>query len=401
VPVEALLKHFGTTMTKRILVLGGGLGGVEAAINLKQKFKDKYQIDLISNRDFLYIYPASIWLTIGKRTVEDLSMPLPELAELHQFNFLHESVESISAKTQTVTTDQQEHHYDYLVVALGATKVKPKGVEHTYSVCSGPEEGLKIQEKFLQLVERGSGAIACGFSGNPKDATAVRGGPMFEIAFNMDAYLREKNLRDRFKLIFFSPSPTPGKRLGEKGLARLSVLFQERDIETRTGKKFKEFQENAIVFEDDSRVEADLIAYIPGLNGNPVLKKSDLPLTEAGFVPVGDNAKVKDFENCYAIGDTSYFEGPTWRAKQGHLAEVMARTAVENIALQEAGQSPTASFREEINMLCVMDLGNDGVFVYRDENRAMAPRGKWAHWAKLAWERYYKLNKQRKVPRLL
>ncbi|MFP4134714.1 MAG: NAD(P)/FAD-dependent oxidoreductase [Cyanobacteriota bacterium] len=388
-------------MTKKILVLGGGLGGVEAAIDLKKKFKNDYQVDLISNRDFLYIYPASIWLTIGKRTVEDLSIPLPQLAEIHGFNFLHEEVKEISGQQQRVVTDQEEHQYDYLIVALGATKVKPKGVENTYSVCSGPEEGIRIQEKFLELVERGHGTIACGFSGNPKDSTAVRGGPMFEVAFNMDHYLREKGLRDNFKLIFFSPSPTPGKRLGQKGLTKLGGLFKERNIETRTGKKFKEFTENSIIFEDNSYVEADLIAYIPGLSGNPVLTNSDLPLTDAGFVPVNNGGLAQGFDNCYVIGDSSFFEGPTWRAKQGHLAEVMARTTAENIALQEAGKEPTASFHEEINLLCVMDLGDDGVFVYRDEDKGYAPKGMWAHWAKLAWERYYKWNKYGKIPRLM
>jgi sulfide:quinone oxidoreductase len=54
-----------------------------------------------------------------------------------------------------------------------------------------------------------------------------------------------------------------------------------------------------------------------------------------------------------------------------------------------------------MNLLCIMDTGKEGVFVYRDEKREMAPRGAWAHWAKLAWEKYYKLNKLGKIPRLL
>jgi sulfide:quinone oxidoreductase len=106
-------------------------------------------------------------------------------------------------------------------------------------------------------------------------------------------------------------------------------------------------------------------------------------------------------EHCYAIGDSSFFEGPTWRARQGHLAEVMARTTAANIAQQERGETASASFRDELNLLCIMDLGHDGVFVYRDENREIAPRGAWAHWAKLAWEQYYKLNKLGKMPRLI
>lgn len=386
---------------KRILVLGGGMGGVEAAIALTQKLKGDYQIDLISNRDFLYIYPASIWLTVGKRTLEDLSVPLPQLAEIHGFNFLQEEVKEVRAKDQLVLTTSQEHSYDYLIIALGGSKLKPKGIEHTLSICGSPSDGMQIQERFLKLVEQGEGKVACGFSGNPQDATAVRGGPVFEVLFNFDTYLRDKGLRDRFELTFFSPSDAPGKRLGAGGLSQLQQLFQERDITTVTGKKIKEFTSSDVTFEDDTQVITDLTVFTPGMTGTPILKQSDLPLTAAGFVTVSDTAQVNGFENCYAIGDSSYFEGPDWRARQGHLAEVMARTAAENIAQQERGEAATASFREEINLLCIMDTGKEGVFVYRDENREMAPRGAWAHWAKLAWEKYYKLNKLGKVPRLL
>ncbi len=386
---------------KRILVLGGGMGGVEAAIALTQKLKGDYQIDLISNRDFLYIYPASIWLTVGKRTLEDLSVPLPQLADIHGFNFLQKEVKEVRAKEQLVLTTSQEHSYDYLIIALGGSKLKPKGVENTLSICGSPSDGMQIQERFLELVERGEGKIACGFSGNPQDATAVRGGPVFEVLFNFDTHLRQEGIRDRFELTFFSPSDTPGKRLGAGGLAQLQQLFQERSITTVTGKKIKEFTSSGVTFEDDTQVITNLTIFTPGMTGTPILKQSDLPLTAAGFVAVSDTAQVNGFENCYAIGDSSYFEGPDWRARQGHLAEVMARTAAENIARQERGEPETASFREEINLLCIMDTGKEGVFVYRDENHEMAPRGTWARWAKLAWEKYYKLNKLGKVPRLL
>ncbi len=386
---------------KRILVLGGGMGGVEAAISLTHQLKGDYQIDLISNRDFLYVYPASIWLTVGKRSLEDLSLPLPQLAEIHGFNFLLETVKGVRAKERIVLTSTQEHAYDYLIIALGGSKLRPKGVEHTLSICGSPMDGVQIQERFLGLVEQGTGKIACGFSGNPQDATAVRGGPVFEVLFNFDTYLREKGLRDRFELTFFSPSDAPGKRLGAGGLAQLQQLFQERSITTITGKKIKEFTACGVVFEDETQVDTDLTVFTPGMTGNPLLQQSDLPLTAAGFVTVDDTAQVEGFETCYAIGDSSYFEGPTWRARQGHLAEVMARTAAVNIAQQERGEAATASFREEINLLCIMDTGKEGVFVYRDEQREMAPRGAWARWAKLAWEKYYKLNKLGKVPRLL
>jgi sulfide:quinone oxidoreductase len=387
---------------KKVLVLGGGLAGVEAAITLNQKLQGtSHQVQLISDRDFLYIYPASIWLTVGKRTLEDLCLPIPQLAELRGFKFLQARVESIQTRSRLVKTDQEDLTYDYLVIALGGSKLAPQGIEHTRSVCRSPQDGLDIQQRFFQLVKQGHGTIACGYSGNPEDATAVRGGPMFEVIFNFDHYLRQQGLRNQFQLIFFTPSPNPGQRLGEKGMAQISQVFRDRNIQTITGKKIQTFTPEGVVFQDGSQIAADLTVFTPGLTGNPVLQNSDLALTAAGFIPVNQHTQVLEDEHCYALGDSSYFDGPTWRARQGHLAEVMARTAAENIVSQLHGETPTATFEKEMNLLCMMDMGDEAIFVYRDEKKSMAPRGAWAHWAKLAWEQYYKLNKYGKVPRLI
>ena len=387
---------------KKILVLGGGIGGVEAAIALTKQFKKElnknYEITLISERDFLYIYPITIWIPVGKRNFEDVTMSIPKIADIHGFKFLQEKVQQIKARENIVITDKQEHKYDYVIVALGGTKLRPKGIENTLSICGSPDEALKIKDKVFELIEKGNGTIAAGFGGNPKDPTAVRGGPVFEVLFNIDTLLRDKKIRDKFNLIFFSPSAEAGKRLGESGMKKLQKLFMDRRIQPILGKKIKEFLPDGILFEDDSKVETDLTLFTPGLQGNPVLKESDLPLTEAGFVPIDDYCRAKGFENCYVIGDSAYFEGPNWRAKQGHIAEVMARASAKNIKLQEEGKQPEETYKGHLSILCVMDLGRQGVFVYRNEKKAIAPMGAWAHWAKLAWEKYYKLHKLGKAP---
>ncbi len=55
----------------------------------------------------------------------------------------------------------------------------------------------------MKLVDRGFGKIAVGFGGNPKDSSAVRGGPAFEVLFNIHNMLKKRGLRDKFELTFF------------------------------------------------------------------------------------------------------------------------------------------------------------------------------------------------------
>ncbi len=128
---------------------------------------------------------------------------------------------------------------------------------------------------------------------------------------------------------------------------------------------------------------------------------SDLPLTEAGFVKIDDSCLVEGLDNVYAVGDVANIEGPDWRAKQGHLAEVMARNVAFNIDAQERGSSRRRTYRHHLSILWVMDTGNGAAFVYRDDKRGVIiPLPIVGHWLKKAWGAYFKLSKLRKIPRI-
>ena len=93
-----------------------------------------------------------------------------------------------------------------------------EGLNHTLSICGKPEQALSIGSELDKLVAQGKGKIAVGFGGNPKDpkGSAVRGGPAFELLFNISTYLRKKGLKDNFELDFFAPMEEPGKKMGKK-----------------------------------------------------------------------------------------------------------------------------------------------------------------------------------------
>ena len=383
---------------KRVLVLGGGVAGVEACIFLK---KDGFDVTLVSNRDYLYIYPISIWIPTRKIQPEDVKISLKELSQIHKFELILDEVKQIEAKSKKVVLNTKELTYDYLVVAMGAGKTKPKGDENFLSICSAPEEAIGIRTQIDELLKKKKGKIAIGFGGNPKDTTAVRGGPAFEVMFNIHNLLKERGIRQNFELTFFAPMPKPGAKMGEKALKMMDVFFKKLDIKKQFGKKIKEFKPTSVVFEDDSILEADFIMFISANAGHPMMKNSDLPLTEAGFVKINDNCQVEGFRDVFAIGDVAFIKGPEWRAKQGHIAEVMARNTAYNIKSIETNRDKFKGYLEHLNILCVMDSGDGAAFVYRDSKRGlMIPMPIFGHWLKKAWGTYYKLSKKGKIFRI-
>jgi sulfide:quinone oxidoreductase len=386
---------------KNILVLGGGFAGLEAAIALaKERF---FNVTLISNREYFYVYPISIWIPTRGNAFADVTVPLEKLAERRNFNLIiDEVVEIIGKENKIILKDNGEKNFDYLIVAIGADKMKPKGVEFTSSICGDPEEALEIQKQLDILIAKGHGKIAMGFGGNPKDPSAVRGGPAFELFFNVHHKLKKLGIRDKFELTFFAPMKNPGVRMGENAVSKMKMIFDMMNLKSHYGKKIKEFQKNKVVFEDDSILEADLIVFVPANKGKKNMVNSDLPLSEAGFIEINEFCEVKGFQNIFAVGDVAKLEGADWRAKQGHIAEVMARNAAENIIIKENNlPQDFKSYIHHLNILCVMDTGNGAAFVYRDDkSQIMLPLPWIGHWLKKGWGYYAKWSKLGYIPRL-
>ena len=389
---------------KKIVVLGGGFAGIDAAIHARKK---GYDVTLVSDREYFYIYPTSIWIPTHEVKFGDICVDLQALQKAHGFELIVDGVSSISHKTNTVTLQSGRvlQEYDYLIVAIGASKMQPKGVEHTLSICGAPEQSLAIRDKLDTLIAQGGGKIAMGFGGNPKDTSAVRGGPGFELLFNVHNMLKRRGIREKFELIFFAPMPEPGKRMGPQALAQMDKFFNRLNINRHFGKKITHFEADGVVFEDESKLEADFVMFIPAGNGHKVVRESDLPQNEAGFVKTDDYSCVLDenneMTNVYAIGDVAALEGYDWRAKQGHIAEVMAKNAIHNIYQRDNGGFDFKGYKEHLNILCVMDSGDGAAFVYRDEKRAfMLPLPIIGHWLKKGWGFYCKNSKLGKIPRI-
>src|SRR5665811_1142703 len=84
---------------KKVLILGGGFAGLEAAIYLR---KDNYDVTLVTNRDYFYIYPTSIWIPTREKSFEDICVNMNELKDAHGFNLIIDEVTSISARNGIV-----------------------------------------------------------------------------------------------------------------------------------------------------------------------------------------------------------------------------------------------------------------------------------------------------------
>jgi len=379
--------------TPHIVILGSGFAALTAVRELRRRDRD-VRITLVAPAAELMYYPSLIWVPSGLRRGADLNIELSGFLADHGVAFHSGRVTGLADGGRTVLTDNGTLANDALLIASGGRFLKAlPGIEHALTICEGAPAAKAIRER---LAKMDGGTIAFGFGTNPKEQGAMRGGPMFELLFGIDTLLRRQGRRERFKLVFFNAAKEPGKRLGDKAVAGLLHEMRTRDIATHLGHKLLGFEADKVKTEGGD-IPADLILFMPGMSGPAWASEAGLPLSDGGFFQADAHCQVAGTDKVYVAGDSGSYPGPDWLPKQAHIADLQAKAAAENLLLALAGKPPMARFKVEL--ICIVDMLDRGILVYRDEKRALIlPPCRLLHWAKRFFEWQY-LRPYRKARR--
>ena len=368
-----------------IAIIGSGFAALTAVRELRKR-RVAAEIIVISPRDALHYLPSSIWIPAGLRKGEALKLPLGRFFARHQVRYLAASVTGLNAERREITTDTGEViSAEHILIAAGGRFLrKLPGIENAIIPC----EGIASAEAMTaRLAELDGGAIAIGMATNPKEPGAIRGGPMFEYAFILDTLLRKQGRRDRFRITFFSPSPRPGQRLGEKAVDGILAEMTRRGFDTHLGHKMVRIDPDRVVTEG-GEIPADLILFQPGMTGLPWFGDTDLPLSPGGMIRADALCRVEGCEGVWVAGDSGSYPGPEWLPKQAHQADLQAKAAAANIADALAGKAPNTPFTAEL--ICIMDSLDKGMLVFRRGRINLTlPALRPLHWLKRAFERHY------------
>jgi len=371
-------------MSNRVTVVGAGFGALTAIRKLRA-LDAALRIDLVAPRPEFVYYPGTIWIPTGLRRPEDLVIPLDNFFRRMRVDYHQAEATGLSEDGRTLHTSAGDIPNDGIIIASGGQFMrKLPGIEHAIVPCGGIPATTAIRDRLAALE---GGTLAFGFAGNPKEPAAMRGGPVFEFLFGIDTWLRKQGRRDRFKLIFFTPAPKPGARLGPKAVAGLLREMAKRDIETHLGHKMKGFEANKVITEG-GEFEADLILFMPGMTGNKWFDNTTLTRSEGGLLKANALCQAEGAERVYVAGDSGSFPGPEWLPKQAHMADLQAEAAAHNLLAELAGRQPDKTFKAEL--MCIVDSRDKGMFISRSEKGGLVLPGSVVfHWAKRFFEWWY------------
>src|SRR5262245_3127382 len=121
---------------KRVLVLGGGFGGIATAYRLKQRLGNEVEVILVDRRPFFMVGFRKSWALVGESTLEVGQKPIDSLNKLG-VDVRRATIEAIQPQEKSATVDGERIQADALVVALGAelnTSAVRGFAEHAYNV---------------------------------------------------------------------------------------------------------------------------------------------------------------------------------------------------------------------------------------------------------------------------
>jgi sulfide:quinone oxidoreductase len=310
---------------ERVVIIGGGVAGLEALMALHDLARDRAELTLVApDPDFVY-KPLLVEEPFDLGPAEQHA--LAPLAEELGARFVQRSATAVEPAEHKVELDDgSKPGYDFLVVCAGG-RYRP-ALKGAATFPSGGEP-LRINE----ILQVGEGPHRIAFV-VPSGVTWAL--PIYEIA--LMAQRRAQQLRlDDVELTIVTPEEAPLAVFGPAASAAVAELLAARGIEVEAGVHAHEGEEGELILTPgDRRLEAAQVVALPVMEGPAI---PGLPQDEHGFIPIDQHARVRGVEDVYAAGD-----GTNFPIKQGGLGTQQADAAAAHIAHQLGAAIEAAPF---------------------------------------------------------
>ncbi len=392
-----------------IVVLGAGLGGAIMAYELREQVRKEDKVTVITKDPMYHFVPSNPWVAVGWRDRKEITVDLAPTMARKNIDFIPVAAKRLHpAENRVELENGQSVSYDQIVIATGPElafdEIEGFGPEgYTQSIChiDHAEAAGAAFDRFCE----NPGPILIGAA---QGASCF--GPAYEFTFILDTALRKRKIRDKVPMTFVTSEPYVG-HLGLDGVGDTKGLLEgnlrDKHIKWMTSTRIKRVEPGKMVVEEvteDGTVKPEkelpfgYAMMLPAFRGIKALMGIEGLVNPRGFVIVDQHQQNPTFKNVFAVGVCVAIPpvGPTpvpcGVPKTGFMIESMVTATAHNIGRIVRGLEP-----DEVgswNAVCLADFGDKGIaFVAQPQipprNVNWSSQGKWVHWAKEGFERYF------------
>jgi NADH dehydrogenase len=304
-------------MSKRVLILGGGFGGIYAALRLEKLLKRRNDIEvtLITRENFFLFTPMLHEVASSELELNTIVNPLRKL--LRRVNTFIGTIDEIDIENRRVFAthglDGHAHElpYDHLILALGSDTnfFNLPGVEEFAVTMKSLTDAIELRNRIITHLEEANSECAAG-ERQPLLTFVVAGGGFagVETLAAIHDFVREAlpfypNLRPEFvRTVLVTPDQLILPELSSKLRAYAQRKLADRGVEIMTTTRVTGVHGGVVELSSGQKIDANTLIWAAGNSPNPLVVALRIPKRN-GKIEVNEYLQVPGFESVWAVGD--------------------------------------------------------------------------------------------------
>lgn len=367
----------------RVVVVGGGFGGLAVVQGLRRAPVDLWLVDRSNHHLF---QPLLYQVATATLSPADIAVPLRHRVG-RWARVLWAEVRRVDLCGRTLELDDGTRlDYDVLVLAPGATAaVGPAAWRPWAPGLKTIDDALAIRGRFLALFERAERAAADDERAFWQTVAIVGAGPTgVELAGAMREVARETSPRlfrridpRALRVVLVEAGPRVLPALPPSLSAYAERTLRRLGVEVRTGVAVADVGPEGLRLTDGTEVRAALVVWAAGVAASPLGAQLGLPVDRAGRVRVGPDLRVPGHPEVFVVGDLAHCPGPDGAPLPGlaPVAKQQGRYVARAIRAALAGRSVGPFRYHDRGSLAVIGKGHAAGVI-----RGRAVRGRLAWW---------------------
>ena len=336
---------------RRVVVVGGGLGGLKLVSSLRDT---DFQVVLVDKNNYNQFPPLIYQVASAGLEPSNISFPFRRLFQgWKNFFFRMAEVQHIDTEEKAIKTSIGTIHYDDLVLAAGATTnfFGNKNIEASALPMKSVSESMRLRNTILQNLERAETEDNEARKQALMNIAIVGGGPSgVEIAgvlAEMKQTILPRDYPDLdtscMHIYLINATPRLLGAMSERSSREAEKALKELGVKVMTNCMVTDYVDKELVLKDGQRMSAETVIWVSGIKANNIDGIPTESIGHAGRILVDRFNRVKGLKDVYAIGDQCIVEGdeayPYGHPQLAQVAIQQAKTLAKNLIRQEKGET--------------------------------------------------------------
>ena len=350
-------------MSKEIVIVGGGAGGLELACKLARKLGPG-RVTLVDYRLFHVWKPSLHEVAAGTLDIHQEGLSYLMLAHDNGFDFVYGAMQALDAGARSITVGavladsgevvipQRQVPYGSLFIAVGSTANYfgiPGAAEHSLAL-NGPEDAERFRLRMLKtmamadlqkrthpsagldIVIIGGGATGVELAAELREASKVHSNYGF----------RQLDPDTDVRITLLEGAPRILAPLQEKVSKAATELLNQRHVRVVTDCRVSRIEPDRVEDASGNHYPADLCVWAAGIKAPDFLSTLGLPVTKGGQLEVDPYLRVKGRGDIYSLGDCAACMGPDGKLvpPRAQSAHQQADYLLDSLVRIEQGKPP-------------------------------------------------------------